>query len=166
MVSYWLLTSDKLLNSLVDRFSKEFNTPFFKPHITLISGLKIREDTAYTNLKKLKDEFSSLDLFFTDIGFEDELSRSFYFMPEKNEKLFFLRKKIESLFKNKEYNSNFNPHLSLFYYNCGLNRKRQIKAELFKCLPYTAKFDSLGMIVESSPIKKPEDVKTWKFFQI
>ncbi|GIW64107.1 MAG: hypothetical protein KatS3mg092_0040 [Patescibacteria group bacterium] len=164
MISFWLLTEDSWINDLIKKFANEFKIPLFLPHITLISGLEISEKDGVDFLQKLKKEFKPFNLKIIDIDFKKEIHKSFYLKTELNDNLLNLRLSIESNFKKNKFNNEFNPHISLFYFNCGNNKKIKLKNELIKKIPFVANFNKLGLIIESFPIKKPQDIKNWKLY--
>src|SRR3989344_1804165 len=117
----WLMPSEEQkpnLNKIVRDLSKEFNSPIFLPHITL---LYLEGHTDEENIKNKSEEFLSdlppIQINSEGIGFEPEnYFKCLYFNIIKSQGLTNLNEGLKKLF-NIQGSQEYNPHLSLLYAN-------------------------------------------------
>ncbi|MEX0773676.1 MAG: 2'-5' RNA ligase family protein [Balneolales bacterium] len=136
--SLWLKPEGEIydhLSRVIKILSKEYNSPVFEPHITLLKGLKIKEDTIEAKLKHL--EFSPFEVQLSDIGFEDNLFQSF-FLHSASDEIYKLYDQCEQIFHKSE---SYVPHLSLMYHEMPVKEKKALadKIDHFKGLKFMAR---------------------------
>lgn len=116
--SVWLMPEKKSeelekLQSLISEYSREYGTPDFVPHVTLVGGLKISESRVMTEVSKLADKFESLKINFRGSHFSTTRHQCNYLLVEPEVNLLSMHKKIIERLGLEE--DMYVPHLSLVY---------------------------------------------------
>lgn len=126
--SIWLMfvKEDELkLQKLIDHLCNEFNSPFFKPHLTLLSKIENR-DNLIDRFSQLVENLEPFDLNITGIKYSDEFYKSLYLEIEKNETLNKLFLKAVSLYIGIVNLIDFKPHISLLYTDENYEKKKLV----------------------------------------
>src|SRR5574337_1324526 len=79
--SLWLVPGEpalSLLASAISRLSREYSTPRFKPHITLLGGIALQEANALAKLALLARTLEPFPIELGEIGFLDEYFRCLF----------------------------------------------------------------------------------------
>jgi 2'-5' RNA ligase len=126
--SLWLRPYGDLaykLKERIDKYSEEFGTPSFEPHLTLLGGLKQNETELISMTKVLASRLHPFDINLTTVSYDDEFYRSLYVLAEKSESIMEAHKTARRLFLDEDdaSASDFLPHLSLMYSNMDRNEK-------------------------------------------
>lgn len=102
------------LKQRIKKLSARYDTPFFEPHVTLLSGLRRGE----TELTQLTDTLGGSMLPFTveltKAGYRDHYFQSLFIHVKKTKPLIDAQQTAERLFGCRTDESYF-PHLSLMY---------------------------------------------------
>lgn len=97
------------LSGLIEELAREFHSPVFEPHVTLLGGLNLNGSKIQEKLKKIA--FKPVEIQLGHFGCKDNLFQSFY-LHVINDEVHQLRKQCERVF-NK--GGKYKPHLSLLY---------------------------------------------------
>jgi len=126
--SIWLMfvKEDELkFQKLIDHLCNEFNSPSFKPHLTLLSKIENR-DNLIDRFSQLVENLEPFDLNITGIKYSNEFYKSLYLEIEKNEILKNLFLKAVLLYDGVLNLHGFNPHISLLYTDENDEKKKSI----------------------------------------
>lgn len=112
------------LQQRIKNLSKEYNSPVFEPHVTLIGGLERGE----TEMIQLSDTLAGclepFELVLTKAGYLDTFYQSLFVHIQENDQLLHARKIAERLFNYNE--DSYMPHLSILYGDFTRNEKERI----------------------------------------
>jgi len=117
------------LSSLIIRLSNKYNTPMFKPHVTLIGGFDISEKDAISKTTEIAKNLKPYSIKINNLLYLNEYYKSLFLKVEKTKdviKANFLARKIF----NDERNEEYFPHLSLMYGNSSNQIKEKIISEI------------------------------------
>lgn len=125
--SLWLLpeeTINQKYQKIISDIASSYHRQEFKPHITLIKNLELKEEEVlyFTNelIKWLKPTKTKL----IEFGFSDRKYRSLYITVLKTQELLKAHDKANKIFEHKE--EPFIPHLSIVYGELLLDDKLNI----------------------------------------
>jgi len=169
--SIWLTTDNKEIEKIIFELSKKEKTIPFKPHITVVNGIKSTNDN---DLKLIIKKFKNIKniLLNKKIVLERKIietgntfSKSIFVTFLENEDLLNLRKNIiDKLLKSDyEFNETFFPHLSLIYKTFSEEKQKQNLIKKIK-IPKMIEFNDLKLVLEEKPIENNDDILKWKFF--
>lgn len=126
--SLWLEPSGNIAYKLQERIkklSKEYKTPVFSPHVTLLGGLNSSETELVPLANTLASSAKPFELELTKAGYLNSFYQSLFIRVEESSKLKELRKKACRLFDCGN-NEEFMPHLSLLYGDLSQKQKERI----------------------------------------
>ncbi|MCX8056562.1 MAG: hypothetical protein N3F03_02995 [Ignavibacteria bacterium] len=115
--SIWLMFdkhSEALLQKLIEDLSKQFNTPSFKPHLTLLPAIEFDENLV-DRFSKFTQEIFPIELEVLGINTSNEFYKSIFLEIKKTNQLENIYQRSLEIFKDGKTNSKFEPHISLFY---------------------------------------------------
>lgn len=118
--SIWLMfqkDDEILFQSIIDELCKEFNSPLFKPHLTLLAGIEEEEENLFNKFSKIVENLNSFYIKVVDVKYSIEFYKSFFLEIEKDKFLEDLFRKAINIFDLKINSSDFHPHISLLYSN-------------------------------------------------
>ena len=154
--SLWLLPEKKIyrkFQKIINLYSKRYNFPKFKPHITI-------NDYLYkNNLNNLNiDQFNKIKIYINDIKNKNFFYYSIFLDIRLNKKLDNFHKTTKVILnKNK-----FNPHLSLVYSN-----NKKLKQTIFKDLKNKNNFKNLSFFCDKAAFIKFNEIKNeWKIIKL
>ncbi len=145
--SIWLMPRGKTYDDLSDllrRLSRQFNSPTFEPHITLISGLEESIEEVKVKTKQLANNCGSSTIEFSNFGFSGEYFKSLYLNVKYSEELFTAYDETNKIF-DRLNPPPFQPHLSLFYGNMNQNEKDKIILENKNLLDISFEVNQLNL---------------------
>lgn len=154
--SLWLLPEKKIsaqFQKIINLYSKKYNFPKFKPHITINN---------YEYKKNLKDlgivKHHKIKIFVDNI----KIKNFFYYSIFLNIKL---KKELYNFHKITKINmrkNKFKPHLSLIYSN-----NKKLKEIIFKELKKKNKFKNLSFYCDKAAYVKFNEIKNkWKIIKL
>lgn len=126
--SLWLQPSGDIayrLQERINKMSKQYGTPSFAPHITLLGGLKSSETELVSLTDTLVSSLSPFDVTLTKAGYSDEFYQSLFLHVEKNSMLEEVRNRVCKLFDVRDPDG-YRPHLSLLYGDLSQEEKERI----------------------------------------
>ena len=130
--SIWLMPDGKYASSvseIINDISKKYNTPIFKPHVTLIGDCeKEKWDMLYFIFKKEKI-IQPIEIILKDFDYKDSFFQCLYIKVIKS---YQLCKTRNFLIKNLKINSKkiYEPHMSIVYSNLKISEKKNIIKKL------------------------------------
>ena len=131
--SLWVMPCGNVeskLKRIIKNLSREYDAPYFPPHITLISSFQGNEKNLIANLEELGESkiIKPFKIKFDKISVLKETFRSVFIECEKNESLIHARNSALKLFSCKE--KKYLPHASLIYKDLKLAEKFKIISSL------------------------------------
>ena len=129
--SLWLMPEKDCADSvseIINDISKKYNTPIFKPHVTLIGDCeKEKCDKIYFIFKKKK--IQPIEIILKDFDYKDSFFQCLYIKVIKSYQLCKIR---NFLIKNLKINSKkiYEPHMSIVYSNLKISEKKKIIKKL------------------------------------
>ena len=131
--SLWVMPcgdAESKLKQIIKNLSREYNAPYFPPHITLISSFQGNEKNLIGNLEELGESkiIKPFKIKFDKIAVLKETFRSVFIDCEENESLIQARNSALKLFSCKE--KKYLPHASLIYKDLKLSEKYKIISSL------------------------------------
>ena len=130
--SIWLMPDGKCASSvskIINDISKKYNTPIFKPHVTLIGDCeKEKWDKLYFIFKKEKI-IQPIEIILKDFDYKDFFFQCLYVKVIKSYQLCKIR---NFLIKNLKINLKkiYEPHMSIVYSNLKISEKKKIIKKL------------------------------------
>lgn len=113
------------LQQRIKELSEKYDTPLFKPHVTLLGGLRAGETELIQMTDTLAGSLRPFDLVLTRAGCMDTYFQSLFVYVEKSDDLVNARKMAEQFFNSRSEES-FIPHLSLLYGDFTRKEKERI----------------------------------------
>jgi len=124
----WLEPSGDVAFKLQERIrklSKQYDTPPFSPHVTLLGGIKATETELVPLANTLAASVEPFDLELTKAGCHNTYYQALFVHVKENSELKELRKNACRLF-DCPADEKFMPHLSLLYGNLPREQKERI----------------------------------------
>lgn len=150
------------LKELIHKLSKQFDTPLFEPHITLLSGLRQNE----TELIQLADTLAkSLDPFtieLTKTGCHDHYYQSVFVRVKKTQEFVEAQQIAEQLFDCSTDEKYF-PHLSLLYGNISQNKKNRALNMMDRDFNISFPVHSILLLRSEGSVKEWEKIHSSEF---
>lgn len=128
----WLVPEEPMFSLLagrVSRLSREYSTPTFDPHITLLSGITAQEQEILANSRLLASSLRPIRVELGEVGYLDEYFRCLFFkvLPASAIiKAHYAAQEAFGLWSDSPYD----PHLSLMYGRLQLETKKKVAADL------------------------------------
>lgn len=104
----------KKLADLIYTLSKQYLTPVFEPHISLLEDVVGSEEEIISKTEKLANFITPFSVRLTDFGYEDTYFRSFFVDVQECHEIMKANSLAREIF-NTENDLQFKPHLSLMY---------------------------------------------------
>jgi 2'-5' RNA ligase len=100
--------------ALIELLARQYATPRFEPHITLLGDLTGEEAALAEQTRALARELEPFELRLLEAGYEDETYRCLYIYTAVSRALEYARERARERF-GRRIETGFVPHLSLVY---------------------------------------------------
>jgi 2'-5' RNA ligase len=110
---------------MISRLSRQYATPVFPPHITLIGNLVGSEKELSSQAQQLATRVRAFEITLTTIGYLDEYFRCLFIQAAETAALVEADRTARTTF-HREQDAKFMPHLSLMYGDLNAETKRRI----------------------------------------
>ena len=118
------------LQHIINEFSKKYQGPIFKPHITLLGGISgAYEGEVVAKTKQLAGMMKPFEIELGEVGVQDTYFRALYCKAKLSPQIEDCYRKAMEIFGVQDLNA-YVPHLSLFYGNNLQSEKDQMIASL------------------------------------
>tara|TARA_Y200000002_G_C22476853_1_gene577071 strand:- start:185 stop:694 length:510 start_codon:yes stop_codon:yes gene_type:complete len=157
--SVWGIFKNKnklFLNKLQRTLRKDFNGPKFPLHITLSSGFNINQKDLLKKMKLIRRESKKFFVETNNFGYKNSFFQSIYLKIKINNNLTFQKKIIDRSLKSPK--KKYFPHVSLYYGNLPILKKKEIIKKLKK---YKKKL----LIEEMYLVQNDEKDLKWKIIK-
>ncbi len=125
----WLMVSDKKASKTIQEIGKKYSTPVFKPHLTLINGIKGPEKEVVKKFSLLAKDIGRIQLEPDGLGYSSEFFKCIFIRIKKTPELKKFNSKAGRIFGIKK---SFSPHISLMYGKIPRDVKKNIMKEIRK----------------------------------
>ena len=159
--SIWLIPDGKageVLSTIINRFSKKYNSPYFQPHVTLIGEIEEQENIIIEKAHLLAQELSEFEIKLESYGQTEDYFRSLFLEAQKGRFILEANNKAREIFKAIN-EIPFLPHLSLIYGHLSKEAKENMISEIKDSLPISFNVNKLHII---SALGEPKD---WKIIK-
>jgi 2'-5' RNA ligase len=115
--SIWFMPTGKIndeLSEVVSRLSRQFSTPVFPPHLTLIGNLNGSAAELTAQTQQLSERLEPFVISLGAVGFLDEYFRCLFLRAEATPALLEANRQARRVFR-QEQEPAYMPHLSLLY---------------------------------------------------
>lgn len=154
--SIWLIPDGKardILNSIINKFSKKYNSPYFQPHVTLIGEIEESENLIIEKACLLAQELYEFEIKLESYGQTEDYFRSLFLEAHKGRFILEANNKAREIFKVAD-KQQFLPHLSLIYGNLSNEAKEGMISEIKDSLPISFNVNKLHI---TSTLGEPKD---------
>jgi len=158
--SIWIIPPNDvyhMLSNLIIRLAKQYSTPVFDPHITLLGDIALPEDFVVSRTNELARKIRPFNVTLTTIGYLDDFFRSLFIEVAQTKELMEANWQARKLFK-RGYDPEYFPHLSLMYGDIEPQVKERIIAEIGRYFNIKFSVASIHIALASSKI----DPKEWR----
>lgn len=157
--SIWLMfdkESELRIKNVIEYLSKEYNTPNFEPHLTLLSKIET-SNYLFEKFSQLVDGLNSFEVSIQKLNYSDEFYKSVFLEVEKCNSLNDLLLKAKRLFNTEVDFTNFKPHISLIYSYSSIEIKKSIIQKFVELSSLKVKVNKVGLVnTEGTPEKWQE----------
>ena len=113
------------LNNTIRGISREYGTPSFEPHVTLIGGPEGSKEEILIRLAQLAGQVRPYQITLTSVDYLNEYFRCLFVKVSKSKSVMNANLKTSNVFNFKHY-STYLPHLSLMYGKVSIKGKKEI----------------------------------------
>lgn len=128
----WLIPREPMFNLLAGRISalsREYSTPLFEPHVTLLSGITSQEQEILAKSRLLASSLKPVHVELGDVDYLDEYFRCLFFRIVSASPIMKAHHAAQKTF-GLENEPAFEPHLSLLYGKLQLETKKKIAEDV------------------------------------
>ena len=125
--SIWLMPAGRIytiLSSTIRDISREYGTPSFEPHVTLIGGPEGSKEEILIRTSQLAGQIRPYQVMLTSADHLDEYFRCLFVKVRKSKSIMNANLKANKIFNFKQ--STYSPHLSLMYGIFSIKEKKEI----------------------------------------
>jgi len=119
------------LKSTLSKLSRKYNTPYFEPHVTLITGVGCSEKEAIQKTAKIASTIKPYTIELENIGHLNKYYQSLFVKTRKTPEVMDANLVSRKIF-GQETNSKYMPHLSVIYGNFSEETKKEIIKKIGK----------------------------------
>ena len=149
---------------IISRLARDYGTPPFPPHVTLLPVIAARSDTIRRVCKKIADTTREFEIPLQGIDYTETYHRNFFILAAPVPALtdLYERTKTAVTCKTDEY---FMPHLSLLYGSLDLKTKYRLKKEVEGTYPTTLHCRGFDLYDTSGDVANWSCIGSYKFAQ-
>ena len=154
--SIWLMPAKddtKYLQGIISQLSREYNSDYFSPHITLYSPLLNHYRYIEERVEKLSKNLLPVDVKVTNINYTNNFWKTLFFDIETSPELIEIHRALLNYLPNKSIYQ-FLPHISLIYKKLSLEQKTKIMKKIISKKCFTMNKIAI--------VQTGEDVNSWK----
>lgn len=126
--SIWFMPTDEIydkFNYIINQLSKEYNSPRFEPHVTLIGQRVGSEEEIIKKTEKIASKIKPFKIQLTTVDYRDYYFRALFVKIRRTKKIIEANKIAKEVFDIEETNE-YMPHLSLLYGEFPESQKKKI----------------------------------------
>ncbi len=164
MYAIWLTfqkDDENLLQDIINKLSKKYNSDSFKPHITAYALLvDIELDKMSKICQNISTELKPFDVHFLNISYSDYFWKTLFVNLKPSRIMTEIHENVSEKIQKLE-NNVFEPHISLIYKKMSNDHKKEISKTLR--LKKQFKINSISILHYSDKIENWDIVKTFYF---
>jgi 2'-5' RNA ligase len=163
--SIWLIPTGEVynrLNTLISKLSKNYNTPYFEPHVTLISKVLGSDNEIIQRTSQLSSLVRKYRIELNRVEYLDEYFRCLFLRLRETNEVMGANREAREIFGRKT-DPKYMPHLSLMYGDFPPDKKREIIAEIGNEIQLTFDVESIHLF---STNNEPNDWYRIKEFSL
>ncbi len=163
-LSLWLQPSGELyteLSTTISQLSKQYATPVFPPHVTLLGDLIGDEKEIISQAQQLASRLRPFQVTLTTVDYLDVYFRCLFLRAEETPALLQANRAARSIF-HREQDPKFMPHLSLLYGNFAVETKKQMIESIGQDFNKTFSVNSLHLLSTNGEPKDWYEVKEFR----
>lgn len=148
--SLWMMPSGDIYNRLaktISQLNREYSTPNFEPHVTLIGRVVGSEEYILPKTSQLATLIRPYEIRLTAVDYLDEYFRCLFIRVEETEHVMDANLKARGIF-NRQQDPKYMPHLSLMYGNFTPRIKEKIIAGIGR--EFNMKFEARSIHIFST----------------
>ncbi len=150
----WLLLPDEAhsrYGAIIEAIARQYGTPRFEPHITLLGELTGEEQTLAQQTQALAREIEPFELRLLEAKYENEYYRCLYVLVAPSRALLRARERARERFARR-IETAYVPHLSLVYGALAEEQKEKILEHTGRYFDETLRIGEIGLYaIEGSP---------------
>ncbi|MDI6602625.1 MAG: 2'-5' RNA ligase family protein [Patescibacteria group bacterium] len=150
---------NKLAN-LITKLSKQYGSPKFEPHVTLLANISGAEKDIIFKTSQLAILINSFKIRLTKVEYRNEYFKCLFIKVEETKDIINANLKAREIF-NREWDSEYIPHLSLMYGDFLPEIKEKIIKEIGKKFDIIFAVNSIHLFTAEG---RPEDWQRIKEF--
>ncbi len=146
--SIWIQPTGEVcseLSDIISRLSREYSTPAFEPHITLLGELVGQEEELVSRTRQLAIQLHPYVVELEDVDGLDEFYRCLFVHIKETDPVMAANAQARKLFRRKS-DGKYMPHLSLLYGDLKPTTKEEIKASLGKTIRWNFPVDRIHLV--------------------
>lgn len=158
----WLVPAEpafSVLASTISRFAREYSTPRFEPHITLLGGIVLQEEKALAKSASLARILEPFRLELCNIGFLDEDFRCLFVTVVAGYGISGAYRAACRIFARQ--NTPYIPHVSLVYGRLPLEVKQRIATGLSSLSGRAFRVRQLSLNRVNGPVHQWKAIQTF-----
>lgn len=162
--SIWLIPkgdSYKKFSSFINRLSKQYSSPVFVPHVTLIGGLYGKEESIIKKTAKLALLIKPFKIQLTKISAEQYYLKALFVKAKRTNELIGANKMARKIFRVKS-EQKYMPHLSLIYGNFPKSTKNIMIKNINEDLALQFEFTSVHLFETEGKVNEWHQIKEFK----
>lgn len=146
--SIWLKPTGEVraeLTGIVSRLSREYTTPLFEPHVTLIGDLIGPEEELIARTGRLAKQLRPFVVQLGEVDYLDEFYRCLFIHVQETEPVLKANAQARQVFQ-RESDDKYLPHLSLLYGNLPPAVKEEIMAQVGRSFHASFPVDRIHLV--------------------
>jgi len=146
----WLIPSEPVygqLKTIIDKLSREYNSPTFQPHLTILEHIEMDPSEIKQKLETLNKNLIGLELSLGPVSFSTTSARCVFVRVNSTAKLMQLNLDAKKLFGFE--NDVFMPHISLMYGDYDMETREKATNKI-QILPATFTVKEFALIPSES----------------
>jgi 2'-5' RNA ligase len=153
--SLWLvpegIVNDRL-EKTIKELSRKYNTPLFKPHVTLLGSIECSEEEILSKAGEVAGRIKSYEIKLTHTDMLDEFFRALFIRVEETQEVMGANTVARSVF-DRNSGPDYMPHLSLLYGDFPEEQKKRILDETGRIYNLMFKAEHIYVYVTSGEVE-------------
>jgi 2'-5' RNA ligase len=160
--SFWFMPKGpiaKKYSQVIAQLAKQYASPIFPPHVTLIGSIEAQEEEAIGRTQELASLIQPFPIRLTTLAYTDAYYRALFVKVDPSPAILSTYQHARRLFPGKQ-ETEFMPHLSLLYGNFPPETKEKIIEELGDSFAGEFEADTLHLYLTEGAVETWQSIKT------
>jgi 2'-5' RNA ligase len=166
--SLWLMPTGEVydrLNTLISQLSREYYTPYFKPHVTLIGEVLDSENEVISNIAHLTSVIHPYRIELGRVQYRNEYFRCLFLKAKETDEVMRANQEARKIF-SRQSDLKYMPHLSLMYGDFTTQTKEEIIADIGREISVGFDVDSIHLFSTDGAPKDWYRVKQFSLYKV